>query len=463
MKSKNVARDDAPRRKKSGRTKAVAATASPQPAPGNAVAERVQTLKRAAQAVAGGALATEVDVIAGELLAIDDQWLATAEIASARSILEIAGILLPTGRFDPVEQLFGKAIRALWNHPQRAVADLFLPLNNLAAFYEHKGDYRARGAVTSRIVEMAEQLAAPIDAATVRVFLELAQLYTADGQPKAAAILYRQIHRQAMMTPEYSADTRALVSAKYGNALVADGQAGAALAMYETSLAALETQPGLTDERRFELLGLMANAARVKGDLAGTETLLERARDLAERSDESDTMAARAVYHNLASLYVERGRRDRYDEAERLLEHNAAIIAQASGRENADYAGTLGQIANVVDAKGELERAEPLFRESFRAYESARDTKPGEFADFLTDAGFLYLRLQRPDEAVAVFRRARELRTSIPGLSPVARATTVSNLALACFESGALPEAVQWYREAIEVRHRSLEFVAAAA
>jgi tetratricopeptide (TPR) repeat protein len=295
------------------------------------------------------------------------------------------------------------------------------------------------------------------------VFVELAQMYAGAGHPKAAAILYRQIHRQAMTTPEFASDTRVLLTAKYGNALVADGQADAALAMYKASLARLEAQPGLDDEGRLKMLGFAANAARAKGDLAEAEALLERARDLAERSDERDSMGARAVYHNLASLYLERGRRDRYDEAERLLEHNAAIIARASGRESADYAGTLGQLANVVEVKGELERAEPLFRESFRAYESARDAKPEEFADFLTGAGFVYLRLHRPAEAVAVFRRARDLRAAIPGLGPVALANTVSHLALACFESGALPEAIQWYREAIEVRHGNPEFVAAAA
>ena len=452
MKHTRTQSDEAGKRQTPRRRKAAAVTA--QPSAVDAVAERVNALKLAAQALVGGQLVSEVDALASELLTIDDQWLATADIASARSLLEIAGILLPTGRFDPIEQLFGKATRALWNHPQRSVADLFLPLNNLAAFYEHKGDYRARNAVTSRIVEMAEQLDTPADAATLQVFLTLAPLYASAGSPKAAAILYRQVHRQVMSAPEISADTRAVATAKYGNALVADGQAGTALTMCTASLAALEAQPGLTDVRRLELLGLMANAARANDDLNEAEALLERARDLAKQTAERDSLSARAIYHNLATLYLERGRHDRYDEAERLLEHCAGIIARAGGSQSDDYAGTLGQLANVVVAKGELERAEPLFRRSFRAYESAQDANPAVFADFLASAGFMYLRLHRPSEAVPVFRRARELQLSIPGASPVTLATTGSNLALACFESGELAEAVQYYREAIAIRHR---------
>src|SRR5262245_34150604 len=81
-------------------------------------AERVRTLKTQAAAAVAEHRPAEAGAIISELQSLDDQMLATANIAIARDILDTAGTLLPTGQFDALEQLFLKAIQALWNHPQ---------------------------------------------------------------------------------------------------------------------------------------------------------------------------------------------------------------------------------------------------------------------------------------------------------------------------------------------------------
>ena len=451
---------NASQRRKAARGQPAHAPGATAPSAGDPVAARVKALKLQAAALVKESRLADAGGIAAELLGLDEQALTSGDPGIARDMIDIAGTLMPTGQFSSLEQLFLKGIRVLWNHPQATVNDFFLPVNNLAALYGASGNYPARDQANSRILALAEQLAVPITSQVAQVFIHLGSLYERAGRPKAAAILYRPLHPFMMAQDEIALETRVEWIGMYAKVLMADSQFEQALQMGEQALSALQASPGFDDGHRIGILNLMGSAARAKGADENAEALFERAADIARLSEaHKDGKAAGAVYHNLASLYLQRGRRDRYDEAERLLEHALAIVAQAGRRDSAEYAGELGQLATVVEAKGEVERAEAHYRESFRVYGSASDTPPAEFADFLTDGGFLYLRLRRPADAVACFRRAHALRESLAGLSPLALANTASNLATAHFEAGNFAEATRCYREAIDLRHGNREFV----
>jgi tetratricopeptide (TPR) repeat protein len=211
------------------------------------------------------------------------------------------------------------------------------------------------------------------------------------------------------------------------------------------------TIPGLTEVERMALLFLRGSSAKAAGELIEAEKALKLAEAVADRT-QPDSPDAGVVYHTLATLYLDL--RHHYDEAERLLEHAAKIAAKTVGQTSAEYAGSLAQLAVVVDAKGDPERAESLYREAFRVYEAAPVPKPAEHADFLTDAGGLYLRLHRYDDSLATYLQAYSLRKSIPNLSTSVRANTIANLATAYFELGDLPEAIRYYREAVNMRYQ---------
>jgi tetratricopeptide (TPR) repeat protein len=447
-----------PRRRKGSPEASAGSAETAQASAVDELTRRVKTLKAHAAALVAEQRPADAGPITAELLSIDPQVLTSADPGIARDMLEIAGILLPTRLFDPLEQIFLKTIPVLWNHSQAKVADRFLPLNNLIALYDAKGDSQRRRQMLTTMLAMANELTDPVDAMTARIFVHMGQIYEESGQPKVAAIFYRQLHRYALTSPDLQADTRLILVGKYGRVLEADGQRDAALEMYEQSLAALESQPDFNDRHRLNLFVVTATALQHKGDLDKAELLLERARDTAERSDDKNSRVASAVYHNLASLYLQRGKRERYDEAERLLAHARDIVAETGHPNSSEYAGEIGQLAAVVDAKGEFERAETLYRESLRIYESAPDANPQDFGDFLTDAGFLYMKLRRPKEAVDMFQRARTIRGSIKTLHPLSFANTISNLATAHFECGEYSDAIRLYRQAIDLRHQSPDF-----
>src|SRR5207245_4873337 len=101
-------------------------------------------------------------------------------------------------------------------------------------------------------------------------------------------------------------------------------------------------KPEFADDERMALLFLMGGAAKAAGDLAEAQSLLEQARGIAERT-QPNTGQAGAVYHTLATVYLDR--RERYDEAETLLERASAIAATTSGTNSAEYAGSRAQLA----------------------------------------------------------------------------------------------------------------------
>lgn len=419
------------------------------------IGQCVKSLKFRVEAIDFQNCADEVAAIIAELLSLDDKLLMTVDPHVTRDLLDIAGILVPTGLFDLLEKLMLKGIHIIQHHNQALVADWFVPLNNLSALYEMKGDYEARDQICSNIVALAEQLQAPLDSRTADVFISLADVYNRVGHPKAAIILYSQLYRYVMSDQGTTeADTRVGFIFKYSSLLVRDGQLEAAIEMCEQSLAALETYSDITVNHRLQVLALTGQLAHRKGDLDKAQALLEQARDVAEQSVERYSAIAGDVYHNLAVLYFQRAR---YDEAEGLLQRALHILKLTGNSSTSRYAGETGMLANVLSEKGELERAEALYQEAFHIYESAPDTNLQEFADFLAGAGLLYLKLRRPEEAVDVFERMKDIRESASGMPPMVVAHAISYLATAHFQQNNFKEAITLYRKAIDLRHQFIQ------
>jgi tetratricopeptide (TPR) repeat protein len=209
----------------------------------------------------------ETDAILQELLSFDAAALGAADIAVVRNVLDLAGMLVATGRFGALEELYGKGIQVLSVHPQAVVSDSFVPLNNLGALYDKGGAYRQRDNIFSAIIARADALTAPIDERTARLFIELARFFESAGHTKPVAILYRHLQRFAISTPLDPEARRHLIHS-YGNALAAEGQHQAALDMYRESLTAIEAASELADHDRMPFLFLMGGAARAAGDLA---------------------------------------------------------------------------------------------------------------------------------------------------------------------------------------------------
>jgi tetratricopeptide (TPR) repeat protein len=325
-------------------------------------------------------------------------------------------------------------------------------LFNLMVLYDQSGHPEHRDGVATHIVALAEQLDEPLTWNTAQVFLELGRQYERAGHPRATVILYRQAHRYMMERADVALDTRVAWLEMYARSLSNDGQDDQALQIYRDAVAAAELLDHGRDGTLMRINGTMAGILRRNGSLDTAAHCLERGRDIAESSDERDSDMAGAIYHNLASLYLQLRRAEQYAEAERLTLRSLSIVEQGGRGVSGEYACGLGQLAAVFEAQGDPLRAVELYEESFSVFEAVGDTRHDDFAEFLTDAGFLHLQLRRPTEAVRVFDRALQLRLANGDPRSPSLANACSNLATAYFDAGELASASSLYGRAIELR-----------
>jgi len=416
----------------------------------NGFSATIDVLTERAKAAVRTRAVEEVDAIAREMLSIDDDTLKATNIGPVRDFWQIPSMLIETQQFALLEPLFVKAYGVLSNHPQAELRDIFIPLNNLAALYEQSGAYQSRDEVNSLIVNMADRLTAPIDEKTATVFANLGRLYEDAGHPKAVSILYRCLHQYAFTNP-LNSDLCVSIAHTFGKALAQDGHLQDVLDMYRASLAMIEAKPDFIEDQRMTLNLLIGKAAEAAGDIPAARSALEQAKSIAERT-QPDSREAGVVYHTLAMRYL--NGRERYDEAEKLLEHAASIASAIEGDSSVEYAGSLAQLAILLDAKGDTDRALSLFQDAFSIFEAAPALKPDEHAAFLADAGTLNLRLGRYGDAAAAYRRAHQIWQAHPGVTSSMLANTLGKLATAEFELGEFPDAIAHYRQAIHLRYR---------
>ena len=128
-----------------------------------------------------------------------------------------------------------------------------------------------------------------------------------------------------------------------------------------------------------------------------------------------------------------------------------ALVLEQGLQGSAEHAGALGQLAAIMEARGELDGADRLYTDAIEIYERAPDTSAAEFSDFATDLGLMRLQRGQPSGAVGPLRRAVELRET-SGETPPRRALAASNLATAHFEAGDLAEATREYTRALDLQ-----------
>jgi len=194
--------------------------------------------------------------------------------------------------------------------------------------------------------------------------------------------------------------------------------------------------PSVAEGRDITMLREMmdAAAARIeKGDLKSAPDA-----ELRLRSTIGDTYRQLAVF----------------DAAQELLEPGVALARANHAGDYEATAGALNNFAQLLQARGDLAGAEPLFRE---ALEMWRRLHPGDHRSLAAGIGNLAsLLYARGDLAGAepLFRESLEMKKRLfPGDHPSV-ATGVNNLASLLYARGDLAGAEQLYRESLEMTKR---------
>lgn len=420
-----------------------------------ALVEQLQ--QQAAQAAARGD-AAEAQRVADTLTSLDDHALAAADPAVTRSLLDAATSLAGTGDLPRAERLLRKGIQALAENARATQADLIVPLNNLMAVYEQAGADAQRNQVAAAIGVVAQRLDGPLPASAAGALIQLGKMYERSGNHVASLAMYRPVHASMMAQQDVTPDVLLGWLLAYAPALIAGGQPQDGLAVGRQALDVAERASEMDPVERLETFAIVAATASQQRDTALAQDALERGASVAEALQAGDRwgppkLAAMAgvVYHNLAALYVRARQPERYPRAEAVMRHALALVLEQGLEGSAEHAGALGQLAAIMEARGDLDGADRLYTDSIEIYERAPDTAAAEFSDFATDLGLMRLQRGQSWSAVGPLRRAVELREASGETAP-RRALAASNLATAYFETGDLTEATREYTRALDLR-----------
>jgi CHAT domain-containing protein/Flp pilus assembly protein TadD len=257
-----------------------------------------------------------------------------------------------------------------------------------------------------------------------------------------------------LQSPGVAAESPGIASAldRYRTATAqGDYQAAAEFAQEAQALGALD--PGLAADRRATIIFTLGQSLGNRGRYAEAEPLIRRSLDLRESALGRDHADVAESLHNLASLYFHQGRPG---EAEPLLLRALAIREKALGPDHPAVAETLGNLGLAYSALGRGDEAEALYLRSLAIREKAYGPDHPEICYPLTNLAMLYLRQGRADTAEALLKRVLGIREKSLGAEHPDVAATLSNLALAGRAQGRFLELEPLFKRALAIREKTL-------
>ncbi len=184
----------------------------------------------------------------------------------ARILSNYAGVLVETGRFDEAEAMVREAV-AIWRKSTHYLAQATLGsgLNNLAWTLYRKGSLDEAEATARESLTRQSSIFGPDHAAVASVETTLGAILAAHGDTAAALPLLRRAlatrERTLPANSDQTGETRRLM----GRALLASGEAEAALDVVTRGLTMVDDSPRGV-RTRADLLGLLVEVHERRGD-----------------------------------------------------------------------------------------------------------------------------------------------------------------------------------------------------
>ncbi len=238
-----------------------------------------------------------------------------------------------------------------------------------------------------------------------------------------------------------------------GESLGAAGLSTAAIAYWQSMLAASGRALGAQHPRTLALRDLLAEACEKEGRLDEARELILVSlveREQGQGADHPDTLTARTV---LARIYRASGN---YDAA---IEAYGKVLADREwvlGPEHPDTLGVRSRLAGAYLQAGQADEAVALYQRNVADWEQSLGPEHRDVLTEYLNLGRAYQRAGQLDEAVAIFVRVRKIRETNLGQDHPDTVTTAGLLALAYRSSGRLKEAVVLYRQAVSSREARL-------
>lgn len=205
-------------------------------------------------------------------------------------------------------------------------------------------------------------------------------------------------------------ETGWLTATEAGMQALDSGRFPEARTQLEEALQRAEAFPA-GDYRLNVTLGLLANLARVQGNIADAERYYQRAIELTERTQDRVHPDTAVSLSNLGLLYLDEGK---YAEAGDYLNQAQDILVDLFGPNDPNVALGFNDLARLRQAEGDYMRAESLYEVALSILEQSVGPDDLAVADTLDGLSALLRLSGRDGEASQADARAQSIRDSQP-------------------------------------------------
>jgi tetratricopeptide (TPR) repeat protein len=142
------------------------------------------------------------------------------------------------------------------------------------------------------------------------------------------------------------------------------------------------------------------------------------------------------------------------DQAQELLRAALLTYDERRGTEGREYAVTLNDLGQVLEAKGDLEAAVPPYEQAIGIFEHLGVAGRIDLSATLANTGELYQRLDRIEDARRAEERALELLP--PAGHGVSRSQILRNLGNIVAKAGNPAEALRYFEQSLRIHEKTL-------
>lgn len=324
-----------------------------------------------------------------------------------------------------------------------------------ARLYEQLGDLADHGRfadalpLAERLVALAEKDPRRDATRFAEDLVMLAWVYLGNGDPKRAEIAARR----ALDRLEQALGREHLATAKpldvLGRAALALGDASEAEARFRRAQAARLAALPKDDPALADSLGALAAVAQHRGDYGRAEVLILESLAIREKR-------GLAVGHTLNNLAFNHDAKGEIGKAEEIYRRVYALEVAKVGEESPSLATVLNNLAGVVMRRGDHREAEKHYLRALALRRKALPEGHPLIAASLGNLGVLYVEMGLLDRAEPLFRQGLAMREKSLGKDHRDVATAVDTLAGVLHERGLFGEAEALYGRALAIREKAL-------
>jgi tetratricopeptide (TPR) repeat protein len=326
-------------------------------------------------------------------------------------------------------------------------------LNHYANLLRVKGDDRGALPYFRRALAIREKIQGPGHSDTIEGMRNLGATLRILGDYVEAELVLRQALEFKNKSPDAAPDDGQLLNS-LAVLLAARGDPHGSEAMLRRALEAAERLKGAESPAAMLMLRNVGGAAADRGDLRGAESIYRRVLDVQERTLGENHPETISSLRRLASLLGDMGE---FDRSEELFLRVLNVQEKNLGRDDhPQIAVTLNNFAKMLHTSAHYPKAVPLLRRAVKIEESVRGAEHPDTLAVMNSLAVLLSLTGDETGAAELQRRVLAIRERVLGPEHPDTANSIANFADTLERKGDVDGAIALLRRAASIQEKIL-------